>query len=519
VAIAALPLAWAALGHGRVQGSGGPGLVGGGMLAAVLTIPAIADHGLLISFKFPSLLQPLLLVVAGLGISACAWAGAAPAGRLLRRLLTAACLLLLAAAAVFLLAPRAVSEVQAGFTGWLLHRDAWLDTVAEFKPLLRKDGQGQITYGFAYWSLGWAAFAAPLVLPVAAAVTWRRPRGRWLVIMAAAILGLTLLQNRFGRVAVPFLGVLIGLVLMAGLRRLARGRRWLLAAPVPLVLLGVAFLFDLPTREWLYREESPRLTPVLDIAFDLRDLPPPPGAPRGVLTNWSYGHQVQVQSGLPVVINGFGSYLDEPAFWAAIKIFSVSPEAFDAYLLANQIGTVVAGTATIGNEVSGANDSATFDKGGLNQPYMAGLPLSPLLIAGSGVPNWNVPHLPHLMPRAASSATVRGLAFPLPFLWSYERVEGGTVRGTAAAGARVVAELRFTERGRPHTYKAWADVGPEGRWSLVLPFPTDLLRPTIRSESRWSVAAGGGAPVEFALPEEQVRGGGVLEVGWLAVGR
>ncbi len=303
---------------------------------------------------------------------------------------------------------------------------------------------------------------------------------------------------------------------MAALRRLARRRRWLLAAPIPLLILSIAFFIDIPTRQRLFPPRVAGLEPVLDLAFELRDLPPPADLPRGVLSNWSYGHQLQVQSGLPVVVNGFGSYLDEPAFWAAAEIFRGLAEPFDAYLLANRIGIVVAGAATIGQEVTGANDSVSFDGGGLNKPYMASIPLSPLLIAGSAVPNWNVPHLPHLMPRGASRGIVRGLAFPLPFLWSYERVEGAKVGGAAPAGQRVVAELRFAERGRPHTYKAWADAGADGRWTMVLPFPTSLMRPTIRSDPRWRVAAGGGAPVEFALPEETVRSGGSLDVGRLA---
>jgi hypothetical protein len=216
-----------------------------------------------------------------------------------------------------------------------------------------------------------------------------------------------------------------------------------------------------------------------------------------------------------VVVNGFGSYLDESVFWSAVEVFQGQQGPFDDYLMANRIGVVVAGAATIGNEVVGADNASTFAKGGLNQPYMASVPLSPLLIAGSAVPTWNVPHLSHLMPRAASRGLVKGLAFPLPYLWSYERVPGATVKGTAPRGGRVVAELRFKEQGRPHTYKAYTDAGADGRWSMRLPFPSGLWRPTLRSEERWTINAGAGAPLEFALPEASVRSGAILDVGRL----
>jgi hypothetical protein len=146
---------------------------------------------------------------------------------------------------------------------------------------------------------------------------------------------------------------------------------------------------------------------------------------------------------------------------------------------------------------------------------MASVPLSPLLIAGSAVPGWNVPHLPHLLPRFASRGVVSGLAFRLPFVWTYERVAGATVRGRAGPGVRVVAELPFTEHGRPHTYKAWTDAGADGRWELVLPFPSGYRAPTVASAAAWTARAGGGPAATFVVPEEAVRAGAAVDVGAL----
>jgi hypothetical protein len=284
---------------------------------------------------------------------------------------------------------------------------------------------------------------------------------------------------------------------------------------VPALALGLALAVDQPTAETLQLLTVTPLEPVLELAAELRDLPPPPGQPPGVLSSWGSGHKLQLVSGLPVVVNGFGSYLDEAGFWAALGSFGGSAEALDRYLEGSRVGVLVAGASTLGNEVTGVEGVPTFLRGGLDPAYMSRHELSPLIIGGSGVPGWGVRHLPHLMPRAASLPVVVGLTFPLPYLWTFERVAGATVRGTAAAGQRVQAELRFREHGRPHTYKAWGETGPDGRWTLVLPFPSSLLRPTLRSEPRWRVAMTGRRAVEFELPERAVRAGEVIDVGQL----
>jgi hypothetical protein len=51
-----------------------------------------------------------------------------------------------------------------------------------------------------------------------------------------------------------------------------------------------------------------------------------------------------------------------------------------------------------------------------------------------------------------------------------------------------------------------------------LPLPSGLLRPAIRSEVRWSIAAAGSAPLRVAVPEAAVRGGGMVDVGALPGG-
>jgi hypothetical protein len=113
------------------------------------------------------------------------------------------------------------------------------------------------------------------------------------------------------------------------------------------------------------------------------------------------------------------------------------------------------------------------------------------------------------MPRFASAQLVDGFAFPLPALWAYERVPGARLRGRAEPGARVVVELPFVERGRPHVYRAWGVAGANGRFEIVVPLPTGLARPTLRTAAV-AAARARGAPVAVAIPEEAVRAGTVL---------
>jgi hypothetical protein len=363
--------------------------------------------------------------------------------------------------------------------------------------------------------MGWLGFLLPVAAGAVALRFARRPRALGLAWFTAALVGLTLLQARFVRPLVPLAAACAGVAFALLVRWLARPRRLgrsLLAAPALLTLLVLA---DPPARTLLRWIERPAAEPLQELADDLRERPLGEGVGRGVLSNWSSGHQLEIQAGVPVAVNGFGSYLDEAAFWRAVDIFGGEVEPFDRYVKDQRFGGVVAGAASIGREMVGAGQSRSFDRGNLNRGFMTSVPLSPLLIAGSAVPGWGVRHLPHLMPRHASAAGVPGLAFPLPELWTFERVAGARVRGTAPARSGVLAELRFTEHQRPHTYKAFTEAGLDGSWELVLPFPTGLVRPALRSASAWSVAAGGGAVRSFAVDEEAVRRGATIEVGAL----
>jgi hypothetical protein len=73
----------------------------------------------------------------------------------------------------------------------------------------------------------------------------------------------------------------------------------------------------------------------------------------------------------------------------------------------------------------------------------------------------------------------------------------------------VVLEIPLREHGRPHTWRAFADAGPDGRWRMRVPLPTNLATRTIQTgPGRLRVGEGPELPIEVA--EATVRDGGAI---------
>ncbi len=504
-----------------VAGSGAPALLGGAAISAALSLPAIAEHGRSVSFAYPSLLQPALVAAAGVGLGLAALAGRAlpRAGAAVR---VAASLAVGAActAALVIAWPGLSSEVARGIGGWLLHRDPWLSRVDEFQPLWSHPAYGG-TWAALYDFFGVAGWLAPLslVLGGVEAVRAGRARGLGFAAQAAALFLLTLLQIRFGRVFAPFLAIATALAL-AWLARVAGAvtGRW--RAGGGAICLGAIALAagDPRLRSRLLVSRPAVPDAIQSAAIDLRDgARPPRGGGAGVAAGWELGHHLEAIGGRPVVANGFGSYLDQGGFEEMARLGEGSEAQLAATLERRDLGFLVGGAATMPGR-SPASGRGLFEREGggavvLGRAYLREVPLSPLVIAGSGVPALDVRHLSGLLPRFASAQRVAGISFPLPVLWVYERVPGARLSGTAPPGARVVAELAFRERGWPHTYRAWADAGDDGRWDLVVPVPTGFARPTLWTGPSWQVRVADATPTAVAVPERAVRAGSRIAVG------
>ena len=515
VALAAAVLRVRALAAPRPAwlGSGAPALAAGAAAGAAVTWPALAQHGRLLAYAWPSLLQPALCGAAAAVVAAAVLGARLPGGGRYPARLAWMSGLGAAAALPFLAA--SWREVHAGVAGWLLHGDRWLANISEFQPLLTVAARQGGGAGGLWAVLGPAglAFAAALAWLASLALRHRSPRLRALVWLALALAVLSLVQLRFLRVLLPLQASALALGLQRALvpvLRAGAARRLVGAVVLGVVLTWCAL--DPRLRSSLAVQPYRGPDPAVEAALDLRDAPPVRAGGRpGVLTYWGHGHQVRVYGRRPVVVNGFGTYLDPAQFWRVAGAFQADERALLALMDEDDLGYLVAGASTPLYPLDRPPPVAPFANHALNPEFMRTRPLAPLLVAGSGTPGLGVKHLEHLMPRHASAATVPGLGFPLPLLWTYEHVAGARLRGVAARGARVVAELPFHEHGRRHVYRAWTDAAADGGWELVVPLPTALLRPGFRTAPRWSVAAGRAA-VQVEVPEGAVRAGKVIPV-------
>jgi asparagine N-glycosylation enzyme membrane subunit Stt3 len=511
VAIAAAVLAAAALAAppgAPLLGRGAVGLLAGGALAAAASVPLVASNGKPLSFAFPSYLQPLLVALAGAGV-AVAWA-ASRAGAARRRLFALGALAL-ALALLGAAIPGVATQVARGVREWLLARDPWLAMIEEFQPVWAP--AAGLARVHSLW--GAAGLALPALAPVAAWAAWREGRSRAAALLAFALgmAALAVLQLRFGRPAVPALAASAGIAVAALSARAPVGpalRRWLAPALVLAALLADAAVWRAVAPGRLDKGDA-----LVGAALDLRGAAPGEPAP-GVLAPWDMGHEVNVIGGRPVVANGFGSYLDADGFAEVERAYALGERELLAWMARRRLGYAVAGLTTFYGRVPGPGSgtplTARGDEGALDAVYLRAVPLAAAILGGSGLPAAGVPHLARLMPRYASLPIAVELPFPVPVLWTFEVVAGARVEGLAQPFARVVLEVDLVERGRPHVWQAWTDARADGRFAMVVPLPTDLVRPTLRTGSPARLRSHLGGDATLAIPESAVRGGERIEV-------
>ena len=190
---------------GRVVGSGAPALLLGGLADLALNLGPVLEHGQVMSFRVPSLLQPLAILVTA---AVCFWAVfvarrlvTAPLPR--RASVFAAGLAVLAVAAVA--SPGLGPQLQAGFSGWLLKSDPWLASVSEFQPLFRL-GRPPLEALLFYLGVPGLLSAPLLAIAVFSAKTPLRAPLLAFAWLFGAMAVLTMLQMRFGRVLGPLGG-------------------------------------------------------------------------------------------------------------------------------------------------------------------------------------------------------------------------------------------------------------------------------------------------------------------------
>lgn len=481
----------------RLLGSGALALALGGLASSAAYVQVMLQHHVLWTFKRPSLLQPALVEVAALGlllvVLACARAGIG----LRRRVLALAVVgagLLLAVAAV----PPLLHQLATGLEEWLAKSDPWIASVSEFEPMLAAPhGFSRLRQSFGIW-----VWVAPVLFPLGLFLVARArgAKGAQWALLAAGTAGLSLLQMRFGRVAIPFVALTCVAALVEASRSWKSPRAWLLAPVACLAAVGL----DARALAFLVPSEPEGQKPIVELSLALRALEPQHRG-LGVLANWEDGHFVEALGRHPVLVNGFGSYSSPEGYELSRTYWSGSTEAMDSLFHERHLGWWIDGAQNFLGRKLGERSLFVEREG---KPALEGRtvrewPLAASLFGGSGDVRRRVPHLAHFWPRAASTSATVDIGVKLPDLWLFEWVEGAVVEGLAAPQSVVSATLVLGER---LPYTAWTLADAEGHYELRLPIPSGLTGAGLTTSPAWNLSVNDGTSM-VAVNEREVREG------------
>lgn len=444
-----------------------PGALGLGLGALLV---ALADAGWIIAHRAPwhplhlSWLQPSLVALAAAALAPLGWAQ----GPAWRRGLAACGVATLACLGLAAL-PGARDGFFAGLVGWLGTRDPWMATIDECRPLFREPPFSVAAWRPLYGLLGWVGCVFPLSLTV---IWGRRELAAPLKVMVSLLTALALLQLRFVRPMVGLVAVITALAWVSAYQHL-RATRWRWAVGAWLALcLG-------DPRLWVYLRpvQSRTMTPAVELSLHLaqRDPNPQPNHQPAIWTPWDDGFTALVIGQHPVLTSGFGPYLDRPRFEALEATRFGAERAIDAMLAARDAGWVLTG-ALDRAEHPGPHNEALVGTNPAGRPaldarYVAQVASSVWALGGSGFSSYNVPHLHHFWPVAASSWRYADTRRPLPGLWLYRRVAGAQLRLAPGTRGRLVARLATSVTARAVQYEAWVELGADTD-ALTLPLPS-----------------------------------------------
>lgn len=508
-----------------------PSLLGSGALAALggAGLLLLIDFGWMAAHRpwfHPlqlSLLQPSLLALAGVAALGFGVASRRERAQRTKALAVAAGGLAALGAAVLVAVPEARTALTSGLVGWLAHRDPWMDGIAEVRPVFdrlptRLDDWRRVR------AIG-ASVAMLFPLTLALSVAGERPVSRNRIFFAGyalVLVGATLLQTRFGRPLVSALAVGAALAVAAVASRFAgEGRslseRWLSPLVLAAALLWVGV--DGQLRGALRPAPEPVLSPIHEVGLFFRQRPVSAvrGRRLGVFASWDRSLDILDVSGRPVVLTGFGPYVTPALFQAAERSWRGDADALATFMARSDAGNLVIGYRQYQKMSHARGGPFLREESGTATPNMDFLreqPASVLALGGGGAPEASVAHAGHFLPVFASSAPVPGLSPLTPSLWVHELVEGARVTGNAPDGAIVRCTVDLFVRGVRRPWVGWT-VARGGRFEVVLPVPTGLHLPTIRTGERYLLRVGEREAGSFALPLDAVQRGSVVDVGGL----
>jgi hypothetical protein len=496
-------------GAGVRWGMGAPAFALGAAAGALAYWPSIAAHGRLLSYVYPSLLQPLLVSAAALGCLA-----ATPAGWALSRGARArtSCLAAIPAIiAIALLVPStraALAELLHGLYEWFADRESPLAALTENQPLF-----AAYTPGAAFWSRAqryYGVFGILFPPLIAGGLFVHVRRSGWrdalpFVVWTVCISALMLLQNRFGRVGLVNLAVCTALVFDAGARTYKPLCHMAWLAPLLSLAFDPAFAF--------YRSTESGGLPlpgIQEAGVFLREHTPTPrrGMRSAVLVPWDEAHFIVRYGERPVTATGFGVYVAPDAIDEVHRIWFDGEARLLRFAARRDLG-FVALSATDFENIRWRGRGPLLGPLRWNSEYFERLPLAALLLCGSGSVEAGVAHIEHLMPRFASTMQATGFPPFSPDTWVYEIVAGAVVRGHAHPNAIVRLRTPLEVRGKPFVHEAWVRAGPDGLFELRTPLPTRYAGMNFASGASATLSTGN-ERTTLAISEQAVRSGAVL---------
>lgn len=501
-------------------GSGALAAVAGAALLLLVDGSWIASQRVWFHSLYLTLLQPAMMVLAGLGA-----VGAAIASRPSERparlralgLTFAGVAGLCALAAVAL--PAARAAFMQGLVDWLAHRERWMDSIYEVRPLF--DGVSPLrwsSWGRARALAGLATVAMPVLLPLTLARCAAQQRARALLFGAHAVVLVVLmgLQSRFGRPLLPLLcaWTAIGLA-SAGASIARRLQRPEAHGAIAALALGASAMvaLDPSTRGTLASQPEPRgFAPNHEIGLILRAqaIPAVRGAGAGVLAPWDISNDILNLSGRPVVLSGFGPYSHPRLHASAYQALESTSDDLDRWMQAHDTNTLVASLSLAFHIADDRSGLPVFDHADgrmtPNPDYLHARPNGVLWLGGGGFPERSIPHAKHFLPVFATSRVIENLPLVVPTYWIYERVQGAHIVGDLPADGRVTAEVPLAVRGVTRPWIAWSDSSAR-RFEMVVPMPTSYDNGSVRTGALYVLRGPSGWTATARVTLDDVRAG------------
>jgi dolichyl-diphosphooligosaccharide--protein glycosyltransferase len=445
----------------------------------------------------------------------------------LRRAVLAVALGGLGLAAALVAVPELLDRVLQA-SGWFQKDEHFQLFVAELRPLFV--GPKGFDPTLARRGFSDLVLCLPVLFGI---VAWRqrRPELRLFLWWTAALFGIAASQQRFSNSFSVAFALLVAAALDRGAEMLSprlRGRRGLAALAATLTLLGLALAFrPAATR---YRHDLVNLVrvargerPVIDSWSRMnrvrawtaqwlgRNSPATSGfldtsaAPEyAVLSAWADGHAIRYLAERAPVQDNFGVYGGRENFERAETYFAAESEA-EALAVAEDLGVryvVVRGGGS--GHSRGYTGRSLFQQlfrlrgvGTRNHPRArSGLELGPLL------------H--HRL--VFESPPFPGINDGTPRVFSiYEIVPGARIAGHAQAGERVTTRLVLRLRaGDAFVFEQAVRADDQGRYELVLPYPSQRFSPDVLPTGPYEITAGA-RTATLVVSDAAVRAGARLE--------